>query len=1131
MKGERFLWLDEHFPLLGGNVMQRRKFLTNCASVAVLTSIKSWEKAMAAGSGPQRSSGLDLPAVGQPVNLAAYGELQSWLSPSTTPALQAHPINRASSKAVLNLESLPWPGGELDVGVEWPEYRTIDKIIIRYSAVDKAPRVGKQFVEYWTGITARQGSWQSLQASEIEAVPLQVDGQTWVFSFPSRRTCKVRVRFQNQKQVEMDHLAVYGPSKWKGGEVRIEWGHRGPERSYDGRLERYNGEVLKIRPVGTTRLTKNLSWTSTAGNGTIAGIDVNVLYAWGMDVDRSILTLRTQGCDLSFLPGEVLEEEPIDAPDFGVYIRESSLSLDRAGYRQKNAGKLRIIDAVDRHTEQSSEDAFHQIQARRVALSFVGVDSNNHKFGIAPHGHLVVGNNDPQNGHPMTPKFAVYFDTTEQPSLFQNPTKGPENLFQEGEPKRQRLLEGWLPIIITEWSENELAFERTDYAVLQNPPEVLDESKLMGNEAALMISRLKIRNNSTNPTAAGYYIKPWKAASGSLGYGPIPANARNAWTTGVNGNAITVTEGDIEYAICYVDSQGQGVISLEPDLNAVCYSLLLGPGEEHIVFTIIPGQPLPISSGVSPLQNLPYDHLEDLTANYWQSQLRKGMQVKVPDQHLQNIYNANIHHWFLALTKDGRRGEHYPNTAMLYYGSIGSESSPVMQVMDMRGIHGRAESCLKAWLSTQGDSLPAGDYASKEGGFFHFWPIYTIDQGTILWTLAEHYFYTRDRDWLRNAAPQIVAGCDFIIRERNRTKELLPGGKKPLSYGLAPAGCVADPRDWEYSFMLNGYFYLGLKKSAQVLRDVDPQNAHRIAAEAEDYLQAIRRALRESIVRSPITRLRDNTSVQSVPPYLGLRGFSSDVKDSVDPDRRHGYAYDVTIGPFHLLKSEVIDPNGLEATSMLNYLEDNFFMFTPLPSRVNLDTLATDWFNMGGFGKLQPYYCHYQEAYLLRDQVSNFLRGFFNTLAAISDPQTFTFQEELDFSGGQPNKTHEEAWFMQQFRYMLLMEIGNDFFLARGTPRRWLEDGEEIAVQRAASYFGETSFRISSFSSQGRIEAVVNPPTRNQPANLFLRLRHPQHASLKRVTVGGREWKKFDVDKEWIQLPADSTELKIVAYY
>lgn len=1065
---------------------------------------------------------------GAPVNLAAFGELKSWLSPQIDSHLQAHPITTGATGEILSLANVPWPEGRFDFGVEWPEYRTIDKIVVVY---DKAPAVGKQLVEYWTGITARQGAWESLQATEIEAVPLQVDGRTWTFAFPPRRTCKVRIRFQDQKQVQVAHFAVYGPSTWKSGELRIEWGHRGAKTSYDGAIEQYGGRILKLTSVGSTNLTGPLSWTSTAGGGAISGIEASVLYAWGMDVDRSILTLRMPGCELSFLPGEVVEDDPIDAPEFGVFIRKASSSIDLVGYRRQSAGRSRIIDAVKKHPEQTIEGAFQTVTARRVTLSFVGVDSNCHKFGIAPDAHLVAGSHDPRRGHPMVPQFAVYFDTSEEPALFAKPTAKSPNLFQNEKPRRQKLRDGWLPILITDWSENDLAFERSDFAVLQNHPPQLDQAKLKGDEAALMVSRLTIRNNSTTATFAGYYIKPWKPASGSLGYGAIPAGAKSAWSTAVNENLITVTDGSASYAVCYVDTHGRGVVALEPESESARYSLRLEPGEEHTLYTVIPGQPLPAASGASTLQNLPYERLEEQTATYWKSRLAGCMRVEVPDAHLQNLYQAGLHHWGIALTKDGDRGEHYPNTAVFFYGSIGSESSPVMQMMDMRGQHGRAESCLKAWLSTQGDAQPAGDYESKQGGFFHFWPIYTVDQGEVLWTLAEHYLFTRDEDWLRKVAPQIVAGCDFILRERRRTQKLLPNGQKPLWYGLAPAGCVADPRDWEYSFMLNGYFYLGLKKSARVLRDVDSENAARIANEADDYLQAILRALKESVIRSPVTRLRDNTSVQCVPPYLGLRGFSSKVKDSVDPDRRHGYAYDVTIGPFHLLKSEVLDPNSPEVTAMLNYLEDWFFIFTPLPSRVNLDSLAEDWFNLGGFGKLQPYYCHYQEAYLLRDEIPNFLRGFFNTLAAISDPQTLTFQEELDFSGGQPNKTHEEAWFMHQFRYMLLMEIGEDLFLARGTPRRWLEDGKEIAVSRAPSYFGPVSYRIQSHANQNRIEATVTPPGRNRPRSLYLRLRHPSQAALHSVTVNGQVWHDFDAAKEWIKLPMGSSELKIVASY
>ena len=103
----------------------------------------------------------------------------------------------------------------------------------------------------------------------------------------------------------------------------------------------------------------------------------------------------------------------------------------------------------------------------------------------------------------------------------------------------------------------------------------------------------------------------------------------------------------------------------------------------------------------------------------------------------------------------------------------------------------------------------------------------------------------------------------------------------------------------------------------------------------------------------------------SVPPFPGLRGFRSELRDIPDPGYGAGYIYDVELGPLHLLKSEVLEPNDPETTWMLNYLEDRFFLDSlhpPGQAMVPMDELSTDWFNQGGFAKLQPYYLHYQDA-------------------------------------------------------------------------------------------------------------------------------------------------------------------------
>src|SRR5437899_3288308 len=144
------------------------------------------------------------------------------------------------------------PGGlQLLAG---PEFRSIDKVVGQYSRAEKAPKTGTQYLEYWAGITTRQGEWKPFEDGAVLGLPLETDGKTWTFAFSTHRTCKIRLRFQGQKQVEIEALGVYGPSKWKTGEVYVEWGHLADDRSYDGSLEVYNGEILEIRPVGRTLL-------------------------------------------------------------------------------------------------------------------------------------------------------------------------------------------------------------------------------------------------------------------------------------------------------------------------------------------------------------------------------------------------------------------------------------------------------------------------------------------------------------------------------------------------------------------------------------------------------------------------------------------------------------------------------------------------------------------------------------------------------------------------------------------------------------------------------------------------------------------------------------------------------------
>ena len=54
-------------------------------------------------------------------------------------------------------------------------------------------------------------------------------------------------------------------------------------------------------------------------------------------------------------------------------------------------------------------------------------------------------------------------------------------------------------------------------------------------------------------------------------------------------------------------------------------------------------------------------------------------------------------------------------------------------------------------------------------------------------------------------------------------------------------------------------------------------------------------------------------------------------------------------------------------------------------------------------------------------------------------------------------------------------------WLARATPRAWLEQGKKIAVENAPTHFGTLDYEIVSDVANGRIKATVQMPERQLP--------------------------------------------------
>ena len=123
------------------------------------------------------------------------------------------------------------------------------------------------------------------------------------------------------------------------------------------------------------------------------------------------------------------------------------------------------------------------------------------------------------------------------------------------------------------------------------------------------------------------------------------------------------------------------------------------------------------------------------------------------------------------------------------------------------------------------------------------------------------------------------------------------------------------------------------------------------------------------------------------------------------------------------------------------------------------------------------------------------------------------------------------GWFMENFRNMLVMELDGELWIARGTPRVWLEQGKKITVRNAPTYFGDLAYEIVSDVHNGKITATIEIPNRKPPKSIVVRFRHPNAAPIKSVTVNGQPWAGFDKDKEAIELTGMQGKVVVTAGY
>ena len=273
--------------------------------------------------------------------------------------------------------------------------------------------------------------------------------------------------------------------------------------------------------------------------------------------------------------------------------------------------------------------------------------------------------------------------------------------------------------------------------------------------------------------------------------------------------------------------------------------------------------------------------------------------------------------------------------------------------------------------------------------------------------------------------------------------------------------------------------------------------------------------------------MRNGTWIPPYPSQVHSPGKLADFFPGQDAGR--SWCYDVELGAHQLVPTGVFDPRDREVDRTLDHMEDVQFLaegWFDYPATMN----EKDWFNLGGFSKVQPYYTRNGEVYALRDDVKPFVRSYFNTMAAMLNPEVLTFWEHFNHSGAW-DKTHETGYFLHQTRTMLVTERGDQLWLAPFITSNWLQDGQRLTVSNAPTRFGPVSYQIESHLAEGYIRATIHPPVRQALGRIVLRLRTPEGSQIHSVRVNGKRHPDFDKARDLVRLRPSHQTLRLVVFF
>ena len=529
----------------------------------------------------------------------------------------------------------------------------------------------------------------------------------------------------------------------------------------------------------------------------------------------------------------------------------------------------------------------------------------------------------------------------------------------------------------------------------------------------------------------------------------------------------------------------------------------------------------------------------------------------VPDKRWETMYELAV---------EQLRGPHM-------WGMLGAEVARSTLASEMMGLRDEADRIYDYFLASPGIK-PDGDFSTGDGGFewaksmrhdmgyAHEGTHYST--GKLLFSMMYRYYLYEDREWLDARLPRIKKAADWMIGELRNYMKDTENRSDLHCYGLIPPGMLGDyalpASDWRWYYCDNAFNQMGLTAFADVLKMIGDPDAEYYAKEAGTYEADLLAAVKREALYAPVREARDGMSRSFIPrmAYAGgllhfgaetnIPQFAMGISDLfqaalplgeiggvLDPlDRRMIGTIDaMEEGGMNISAADLERLDHPTATAEEKESRDRMAEASAEMKRTaKAPVPAEDLWFWNTFSNL-PKISHNANIYLRQDDIPNFLHFFFNHAVVMvgtngklwehAHPDIYVECKDPD------NGT--AAWFVENFRNMLVTEDSGVLWIMKGTPRAWLKPGKVIEALEVPTMYGYLTYTAASDTDGGRITAVIDVPSRRSIPVMKLRLRHPDAAVIKAVTVNGRAYDGIDTDGETVTFRNPCGRLEITAHY